>query len=209
MAADLNPNSKFCGLVKTCRKIAAAINEAVNMKLVARFWIVTVSVLKIIAFSLGIVTKLAAAESDTINREFQLKTAYLFHIAELTEWPTSGSVTICLQGDSPVRMYLPALNGQSINDQPVHINLESQIDIASCRILFISNTADLNSSLREQAKFRHILLVSDVDGFAFKGGMLQLALRENKIKIIINLSAVKQAGLKLSSKLLRMAEILE
>lgn len=183
----------------------------VRKKFSAKFLRFSETLLKVILLSitLGFPTKSAIADTETTNREFQLKTAYLFHIAELTEWPSSASFTICQLGDSPIKSYLPALNGQLINGERVQINLEQQSDPGSCRIIFISNVGDLNPALSEQAKLRHILLVSDVEGFASRGGMLQLALRENKIRIIINLQAIKQAGLKLSSKLLRMAEILE
>ena len=50
---------------------------------------------------------------------------------------------------------------------------------------------------------------ADASSEADVRSMVQFALRENKLKLIINLPAVKQADLKLSSKLLRMAEILE
>lgn len=150
------------------------------------------------------------AEGGIINREFQLKTVYLFHFAELAEWPSSSlPVTVCLQGSSPIRNYLPALEGQLIDGNPVHILLDRQNDLSACRILFLSDIEALTPALSERASTQHVLLVSDVEGFAKKGGMVQFTLRDNKLKLVINLSAVKQAGLKFSSKLLRMAEILE
>jgi hypothetical protein len=39
--------------------------------------------------------------------------------------------------------------------------------------------------------------------------MIEFTLRDNKLRLVVNLVSVKLAGLKLSSKLLRMAEILE
>ncbi len=149
------------------------------------------------------------AEGEVINREFQLKTVYLFHFAELAEWPSPLPVTVCLQGSNPLRNYLPALEGQLIDGNPVHILLDQQTDLSACRILFLSDIEAITPALSEQAHTRHVLLVSDVEGFAEKGGMVQFTLRDNKLKLVINLSAVKQAGLKFSSKLLRMAEILE
>ena len=151
----------------------------------------------------------AETNAEIINREFQLKTAYLFHFAELTEWPATLPITICLQGASPLRQYLPALEGLPINGKAAHILLDQQNDAVECRILFLSDNTLLTPALTEQSKLHHILLVSDADGFAAQGGMVQFAQRDNKLKLVINLSAVNQAGLKLSSKLLRMAEILE
>lgn len=158
---------------------------------------------------IGLSTMAGFAEADIINREFQLKTVYLFHFAELVEWPSPLPLTICLQGSSPLRQYLPALEGQMIEGQPVHVRLDQQSDFNGCRILFLSNIEALTPALKEQAKVQYVLLVSDVDRFAEKGGMVQFTLRDNRLKLVINLSAVKQAGLKFSSKLLRMSEILE
>lgn len=83
------------------------------------------------------------------------------------------------------------------------------IAVDECRIIFLSDLNVLNSSILEQMYKNHVLLVSDVAGFAARGGMIEFTLRDNKLKLVVNLKSVKQAGLKLSSKLLRMAEILE
>ena len=144
-----------------------------------------------------------------INREYQLKTAYLFHFAELAEWPEPSPVTICMQGDSPLRAYLPVLEGKQIDNTSIHIKLGSPTSLYDCQIVFLSDLEALSKSMLEQARKYHVLLVSDAEGFARKGGMIQFTLRDNKLKLVVNLRSVKQAGLKLSSKLLRMAEILE
>ena len=149
------------------------------------------------------------AVSAALNHEYPLKAAYLFHLAELTEWPEPGNIKICVLGDSQLRGYLPALAGQAIDDRAVQIMPDQPPGSVNCSMLFVSDNASLTPQLSEQAKNRHILLVSDAEGFAEKGGMVQLSLRDNKLKLVIYLPAVKQAGLKLSSKLLRMAEILE
>ena len=151
------------------------------------------------------------AEDDppVASREYQLKTAYLFHFAELAEWPESAPVTICLQGNSPIRAYLPVLNGQQIDNKAVSVKLGTPIAIEECQILFFSELNALSQSVLAQAQKYHVLLVSDAEEFAQKGGMLQFTLRYNKLKLGVKLASGKLSGLKLSSKLLRMAEILE
>jgi hypothetical protein len=169
--------------------------------LAIKFLLLTISV-----WLAGLAT---ANEANVINREYQLKTAYLFHFAELTTWPAPGPVTICLQGQNPLRNYMPALEGQQINGKAVHLDLDDKPDINRCSILVLSDIASLTPSLQDQAKTQHILLVGDVDNFADNGGMVQFTLRDNKLKLMVNLATVKSADLKLSSKLLRMAEIIE
>jgi hypothetical protein len=163
----------------------------------------------VIWLGLGLISQSLANDAPGLNREYQLKTAYLFHFAELADWPTATKVTICLQGNSPLRRFLPVLNGQQINGQAVTVKLDTPFAIEECQILFFSDLHALSKPVLEQAIKYHVLLVSDSDGFAHQGGMIQFTLRDNRLKLIVNLNSVKQAGLKLSSKLLRMAEILE
>lgn len=150
-----------------------------------------------------------AEDSGSVNREFQLKTAYLFHFAELAQWPNTVQINICLQGNSPLRAYLPVLEGQPINGQAVHVDLTGKPNIERCSILFLSDPGALTPALAEQARLQHILLVGDAEDFAYRGGMVQFTLRDNRLKLVVNLAAIRSADIKLSSKLLRMAEIIE
>lgn len=140
--------------------------------------------------------------------EYQLKTAYIFHLAELTEWPETSAHIICISGKTNLREHLPALQGQAIGGQQVHINIAPE-HLEECNILFVGYESKGLAELVEIANAYHILLVSDQPNFAQQGGMIEIALRDDKLKLIVNLPAVKNAGLKLSSKLLRIAEIQE
>lgn len=167
--------------------------------------------LKLLLLSIGLCLPgiFRGDDNPAISRAYQLKTAYLFHFAELAQWPDSTQMTICLQGDNPLRLYLPALEGMEVDNKIVHILLDPAFAGKQCRILFLSDMDALSQAMLMQAKIHHILLVSDVEHFASKGGMIQFTLRDNKLKLIVNLASVRAADLRLSSKLLRMAEILE
>ncbi len=61
--------------------------------------------------------------------------------------------------------------------------------------------ADLNG--------RSILTVSDMEDFARNRGMIRLFTSDNKIRFRINPEAAKAANVTISSKLLRLAEIVQ
>lgn len=164
---------------------------------------------QVLLLSIGLCPNAYAANVDIVSREYELKAAYLFNFAELAEWPESAAMTICLQGQSPLRAYLPALEGQYIDNRAVHVKFNDGLEIEQCRILFLSDPKLLNKAVLQKIQSRHILLVSDAENFARNGGMIQFTLRNNKLKLVVNLASVKKAGLKLSSKLLRMADIVE
>ena len=56
-------------------------------------------------------------------------------------------------------------------------------------------------------KGRSILTVSEIEGFAKRGGIIRFITENNKIRFRINFEAAKAANLIISSKLLKMSEI--
>jgi hypothetical protein len=77
----------------------------------------------------------------------------------------------------------------------------------TCHVLFISRSeAERLEQILTGLRGRNTLTVADIDDFALRGGMIQLVTEKNKIRMRINLEAVKAANLTISSKLLRVAE---
>ena len=77
-----------------------------------------------------------------------------------------------------------------------------------CHVLFVSKSEEQNlAGIMDWLKGKSILTVSDLEGFAQRGGMIRFITERNKIRFRINLESVKASKLSLSSKLLRAAEI--
>src|SRR6266511_4381492 len=75
-------------------------------------------------------------------------------------------------------------------------------------ILFISRSeGDRPRAILAGLKNRPVLTVSDADGFAERGGMIRFVTDRNRIRLQLNLAATEAAHLTISSKLLRVAEI--
>ena len=80
--------------------------------------------------------------------------------------------------------------------------------LTDTQILFISRSERGRlGPILATLKGRSILTVSDLEDFAQDGGVICFVLVDNKIRLRVNLDAAKQAGLTLSSKLLRPAQI--
>jgi len=54
---------------------------------------------------------------------------------------------------------------------------------------------------------KSVLTVSDMDGFTSQGGMIQLVELENRISIRINPDSIEKGKLRVSSKLMQIAQI--
>jgi hypothetical protein len=51
------------------------------------------------------------------------------------------------------------------------------------------------------------LTISEIEGFTQSGGIINFYIEESKIRFEINVGAAEKAGLKISSKLLKLAKI--
>ena len=101
------------------------------------------------------------------------------------------------------------MRGEKVNGRRLIVQRYRRMgDVKICHVLFISRSeADRLEQILGSLKGRNVLTVGDTDDFASRGGMIALATEKNKVRLRINLEAVKAANLTVSSKLLRVAEI--
>lgn len=74
-----------------------------------------------------------------------------------------------------------------------------------CRVVFVHASAAVPTATLADAARAGVLTVGDPDGFAVAGGMVELVAVNDAIRFDVNLSALKAAGLLLSSQALRLA----
>jgi hypothetical protein len=81
-------------------------------------------------------------------------------------------------------------------------------DLQRCHILFISESEKENlSQIFVKVSDWPVLTVSDMEGFAKRGGIINFITVEKKIHFEINVDVAERSGLRISSKLLRLAKI--
>jgi hypothetical protein len=145
----------------------------------------------------------------------ELKAQYIERFAGFIEWPADSSVAdvstpfvIGVIGRTELRSTLEGVARRSmIKGKPVEIRQISSLgQINACQILFIarSERGQLGEII-EQVSRRPILTISDTDGFANRGVMINF-LEGESLRFQINSSAADTAGLKLSDKLLALGE---
>jgi hypothetical protein len=81
--------------------------------------------------------------------------------------------------------------------------------VDACHIFFSSEFASggsLRDALATASRYA-VLMVSDMPGFASLGGHIGLVQDHNRLRFQVNLESVTRTGVKLSSKLLQLAEI--
>jgi len=149
-------------------------------------------------------------------KEYQLKAVFLFNFAQFVEWApqafpdAQAPLVIGVLGRDPFGAYLDeTVRGETVNDRPLVVQRYGRVeDIHTCHVLFISESeTDRLEQILASLSGRSILTVSDTESFALRGVMIRMITVENKIRLRINLEAAQAANLKISSKLLRPAEI--
>ena len=146
--------------------------------------------------------------------EYQIKAAFLFHFAQLVEWPAGAlnasdqSINVCIFNDEPRRKELQTtIEGKSIGIRVLRVSmLEQQQSIQGCNVLFLGR----EESRRQAAVLRcarelPVLTVGETDDFLLDGGMIQFHVDGDKIRFDINANVADSAHLKISSRLLLLA----
>ncbi len=159
-----------------------------------------------------------AADPGNGVSEYQLKAAYLYNFTKFTDWPanafatTNAPIIIGIIGEDPFGPPLDeTVRGELVNHRPLRIKrLGTDAELRGCQVVFISRSeADRLPAVLGVLAGRPVLTVSDINGFAQRGGMVNLRLVSKSVKMEVNPMAAKAAGLKISSKLLQLAAIVE
>lgn len=154
------------------------------------------------------------ADTAALSREYLIKAAILFNFAKFASWPETtfgypgAPLRICVLGDDPFGPALDSLHGKQVRNRPLATARIGTLEEApQCHILFVSSSEEANlPAILDYVGKLPILTVADIGRFANTGGIIALKEVNNRSRIEINLDAAEQAGLKLSSKLLRLAD---
>jgi hypothetical protein len=166
--------------------------------------------------ALGALGLLTADPSAAVS-EYQVKAAFLLNFGKFVEWPDAafsddGRLHICVLGEDPFGETLDAtLKGRTVGNRqvtPRRIGGPAAAD--SCQIVFVSRSErDHVRAILQALSGDPVLLVGEVDRFAREGGMINFIEVDQKIRFEINEVAAREAGLKISSQLLKLATIVE
>ncbi len=148
--------------------------------------------------------------------EYQVKAAFLFNFAKFVEWPADAfkgptdPIAICVLGQSPFGSALEdVVRNKTVANRPFVVREVSNAQQASrCHIVFVSSSERkrLRSVLAE-FKGRSILTVGEAEDFTASGGIINFKLTDARVRIEIDVGAAERARLRISSKLLGLAEI--
>lgn len=169
-----------------------------------------------ILMNIGLFAALAAgphpAGGQAPPGEYEVKAAFLYNVLTFVEWPSplnknAETLRICILGASAAGDAFDDLNGQVVMGRKLEIvHLTSLSDVGRCAVLFIGSSEDRNiQRILRALRGTSILSIGDTTGFARQGVMINFYLDQKKVRFEVNAAAARQAGLIISSKLLKLA----
>lgn len=157
-----------------------------------------------------------AQERGPVASEYAVKAALLYKFLRYLTWPEESlpadgeALRIGVLGKDPFGTILDeTVAGKTLRDHPLEVARgQSLAELGDCIVIFIA--ASEKSRIAEvlhALEGRPVLVVGDSEGFAEKGVMINLVLRDNKVKFQINYGAARNAGIEIDAQLLRLAEL--
>lgn len=156
------------------------------------------------------------AQSPT--EAYKLKAVYLYNFLKFIDYPanvfsqSTSHLHICILGKDPFLSLLPQiLKGKKAKDHPIATTQLNHVNQGQhCHLLFISQSeTDRLSRILDYLANSPVFTVSDIKGFVFQGGMLEFYGTNDRIQFFINYNNVLKADLKIGSRLLRLASLVD
>jgi hypothetical protein len=161
-------------------------------------------------------------QQTMINREHQIKAAYLYNFARYIQWPEGtfkskkAPFVIGIIGSDPITKDLQKIaKTRKVEEHPIEIKqFNTAKEVTPCQILFFSPSLDpyVQEKVLKKMAGQNVLLVGQTSNFLEIGGVIGFVVNannDNKVRLVIDLKAVQRQKLKASAKLLRVAKVIK
>ena len=155
---------------------------------------------------------MARADEESVESQYPIISAYIYNFTQFTTWPADAvkdTFTVCVVGRDPLGTSLDPLKNRTVDSKNIVIHRYGHYvsAVSACNVLFIADSERANVEMIVSAlRGAPVLTMSDMDDFVDKGGMVEFGKKDQKIGIKIGLKSVQNAGISISSKLLRIAD---
>ncbi len=156
------------------------------------------------------------AQADhTAAGEYTMKAVFLYNFARFVNWPETSftddreNLIIAVLGEDHFGYALDTIDDRTVRGRKLHVKFIKSVNrIGKSHILYISPSEEEHiSNIIESVRAKPVLTVSEIKGFCESGGMINFVTEGNKVRFEINVDAAQKAGLKISSRLLKVASI--
>jgi hypothetical protein len=149
--------------------------------------------------------------------EDDVKATFLYNFTKFIEWPAAASPAptpfrLCVLADPEfTRAVDRTIAGELVEGRQLErVEPQSIGEVSTCAILYVGREhVDRSAPWLAAARDLPVLTVGDGPQFVQRGGAIGFVLENNRVRFDVSARAVQRAGLKVSSKLLRVARSVE
>lgn len=141
--------------------------------------------------------------------DYRIHAVFLYNFTKYVQWPNSsqsGDFVIGVVGNSPIYDELMKItDGKMAGSQKIVVTrFKSAEAITNCQMLFVSSHVNFES-IQAKTAGKPVLLITEKAGLAQKGSNINFVIKENKWRFELNENATRNAGLKISAELAKLA----
>jgi len=172
--------------------------------------------------SIGIlVAQLSVCFAQAPSVEGQVKAAFLSNFAQFIQWPNQAfpdretPFTMCVTGDPFEGVLEKTIEGETLNGRRILVRRVTPSDnLRGCHLIYIGRLESRRSAEVITAADHifaaegiPILTVGDAEDFISIGGIIRFIEVGDRVRFEINPDAAERVSLRVSSRLLRLADI--
>jgi hypothetical protein len=159
---------------------------------------------------------MSVGSSAQVADEYKVKAAFLYNFPKFVEWPPhafkgpADPIVIGVLGRNPFRDALTdALAGKTINGRPFQVReIAEASQAAGCQMLFVASSERRRiADLLKENNITGVLTIGETANFVEEGGVVNFLIEGGNVRLQINLEAARRQQLRISAKLLSLAEI--
>jgi hypothetical protein len=153
------------------------------------------------------------ARVNQTTLENDVKAAFLYNFTKFIEWPppsqpVADPFRLCVLADAAFTRAVDSTIADEAVDgrRLVRVEPQSVDEVRGCAILYVGREhLDRGARLLAAARDLPVLTVGEGPQFVEHGGAIGFVLENNRVRFDVSSRAVQRSGLKVSSKLLRVA----
>ncbi len=152
----------------------------------------------------------AKGRESFVSTECELKTAFIYQFTKYVSWPKDkrekNRLVIGVIADGDMLDAISQLDGKLSQGMKISVvPLEDPKKLDGIDILYVERGYKIEKNIVSQAVKHHILTISDDSDATKKGIIIALYMANSRLRFNVNLKVANASNLKLSSRLLRLA----
>lgn len=152
----------------------------------------------------------AASASDQRYADYHVKAAFILNFPNFITWPIklddAKNIICTFSADAVADSIETLLASAQMAERKARVSFFRNPDIdMHCDLAFVGIDAEsLVKEISAMQKLSKTLIVSDIDNYAVDGGMIELALVDTRIQVILNREVMNSHGFIVDSRLMQL-----